>query len=128
MEKSILTGHIEAIAKDGFSIINDVFPNELVDTVIETIERTNQSNPNFRKTDGLFAIRQFLKEIQEVVPLIMGEGLQLLIENLFGDGYFIVKSIYFDKPDGSNWFVAYHQDLTISVDKKMDIEGFGRGQ
>lgn len=25
----------------------------------------------------------------------------------------------------SNWFVSYHQDLTISVDKKLNIDGFG---
>lgn len=25
----------------------------------------------------------------------------------------------------SNWFVAYHQDLTISVDKKVETENFG---
>ncbi|MEI9955286.1 MAG: phytanoyl-CoA dioxygenase family protein [Ferruginibacter sp.] len=24
-----------------------------------------------------------------------------------------------------NWFVSYHQDLTISVDKKITLEGFG---
>ncbi|KIC90263.1 phytanoyl-CoA dioxygenase family protein, partial [Flavihumibacter solisilvae] len=34
-------------------------------------------------------------------------------------------SIYFDKPGDSNWFVSYHQDLTISVDKKMELSGFG---
>lgn len=28
-------------------------------------------------------------------------------------------------PEASNWWVAYHQDLTISVDKKIDIPGFG---
>ena len=48
-----------------------------------------------------------------------------IISQLFGNDYFAVKSIYFDKPEQSNWFVAYHQDLTISVDKKQDIEGFG---
>jgi ectoine hydroxylase-related dioxygenase (phytanoyl-CoA dioxygenase family) len=37
----------------------------------------------------------------------------------------VVKSIYFDKPEQSNWFVAYHQDLTISVDRKLSLEGFG---
>jgi ectoine hydroxylase-related dioxygenase (phytanoyl-CoA dioxygenase family) len=37
----------------------------------------------------------------------------------------VVKSIYFDKPEKSNWFVSYHQDLTISVDKKTETEGFG---
>ena len=39
--------------------------------------------------------------------------------------FFVVKSIYFDKPKESNWFVSYHQDLTISVDKKIDIDSFG---
>jgi ectoine hydroxylase-related dioxygenase (phytanoyl-CoA dioxygenase family) len=44
---------------------------------------------------------------------------------LFGDKYFTVKSIYFDKPQSSNWYVSYHQDLTISVDKKVEVDGFG---
>ncbi|HSC40278.1 MAG TPA: phytanoyl-CoA dioxygenase family protein, partial [Chitinophagaceae bacterium] len=26
---------------------------------------------------------------------------------------------------GSNWFVSYHQDLTISVDRKTEADGFG---
>jgi ectoine hydroxylase-related dioxygenase (phytanoyl-CoA dioxygenase family) len=37
----------------------------------------------------------------------------------------VVKSIYFDKPETSNWYVAYHQDLTISVDKKLELPDFG---
>jgi len=36
----------------------------------------------------------------------------------------VVKSIYFDKPSRSNWFVAYHQDLTISTANKHPLEGF----
>jgi ectoine hydroxylase-related dioxygenase (phytanoyl-CoA dioxygenase family) len=37
----------------------------------------------------------------------------------------VVKSIYFDKPEKSNWFVAWHQDLTISVNKKAELPGYG---
>jgi ectoine hydroxylase-related dioxygenase (phytanoyl-CoA dioxygenase family) len=44
---------------------------------------------------------------------------------LFGDGYFVTKSIYFDKPELSNWFVAWHQDLTVVVDHKANIPGYG---
>ena len=44
---------------------------------------------------------------------------------MFSDKYFVVKSIYFDKPQSSNWYVSYHQDLTISVDKKLEVDGFG---
>ena len=36
-----------------------------------------------------------------------------------------MKSIYFDKPETSNWYVAYHQDLTISVNEKKVIPNFG---
>jgi len=31
---------------------------------------------------------------------------------------------HFDKPGGSNWFVAFHQDLTIAVDKRTTFPGF----
>jgi len=41
-----------------------------------------------------------------------------------GNHFFVVKSIYFDKPPLSNWFVSWHQDLTISVEKKSDVTGF----
>jgi len=50
--------------------------------------------------------------------------LRSIIKALFGDDRFVVKSIYFDKPEKSNWFVAWHQDLTISVDKKVDMAGY----
>jgi ectoine hydroxylase-related dioxygenase (phytanoyl-CoA dioxygenase family) len=60
-----------------------------------------------------------------VQPLIFSDQLKELISGIFGNGYFVVKSIYFDKPEQSNWFVAYHQDLTISVDRRIELEGYG---
>lgn len=51
--------------------------------------------------------------------------MKALLAEMFGKAYFVVKSIYFDKPENSNWFVAYHQDLTISVESKLNIDGFG---
>jgi ectoine hydroxylase-related dioxygenase (phytanoyl-CoA dioxygenase family) len=63
--------------------------------------------------------------VPEINDFIFNDKLSTLIEGLFGKDFFVVKSIYFDKPENSNWFVAYHQDLTISVDKKVNREGFG---
>src|SRR5471030_1513534 len=65
------------------------------------------------------------KQVPGVAQLIFNNKLKFLIKELFGDGYFAVKAIYFDKPEKSNWFVAWHQDLTISVDKKTHIDGYG---
>lgn len=61
----------------------------------------------------------------QTLPLVFTERLNAIITALFGEEYFVVKSIYFDKPGASNWFVSYHQDLTISVDRKVDVAGFG---
>ena len=60
----------------------------------------------------------------EAAGIIFNEKLKILIAETFGDNFFIVKSIYFDKPEESNWFVSWYQDLTISVNKKIEDEGF----
>ena len=117
--------HLNNIADSGFTIIGNVFNVAQVNAIIAEIEKADTTNPTFRKTDDLFAIRQFLKELPEVTPLIFTDRFKQLINELFGDGYFIVKSIYFDKPEKSNWFVAWHQDLTISVNKRTNTPGFG---
>lgn len=93
--------------------------------MIDLIIRTDTDKETFRKSADLFAIRQFLKELPEVMNLVFNIRLREFISTMFGPDYFVVKSIYFDKPEGSNWYVAYHQDLTISVDKRLDIPGFG---
>ncbi|GAA4319052.1 phytanoyl-CoA dioxygenase family protein [Mucilaginibacter gynuensis] len=113
------------IVDNGFTIIHDVYTPDELQQITAGLEAIDPANPNFRKTKDLFAIRQFFKEIPAIVPLVFNNNLHTLIGELFGDDYFIVKSIYFDKPGNSNWFVAYHQDLTISVDKKLDLPGYG---
>lgn len=119
--------HSKQIESEGFSIINNVFTENEIKNIIALIENktvTNEENATFRKSQDLFAIRQFHKEIPETLDLIFNKSLEEIIESNFGKGYFITKSIYFDKPEKSNWFVAYHQDLTISVDRKIEIENF----
>lgn len=119
--------HSKQIDIEGFSIINDVFTENEIENLILLIDnktKNDSDNSTFRKSEDLFAIRQFHKEVPETLPFIFNEKLQDIIESNFGKGFFITKSIYFDKPEKSNWFVAYHQDLTISVDQKIEIENF----
>lgn len=113
------------LTDNGFAVINNIFSEEEIEKISEAIQNIDTSKDNFRKSEDLFAIRQFLKEIPEVKDLIFNENLKMIIKEVFGENYFVVKSIYFDKPEKSNWYVAYHQDLTISVDKKLELENFG---
>jgi hypothetical protein len=36
-----------------------------------------------------------------------------------------VRAIFFDKTPDSNWYVTWHQDLTIAVKERVDLPGFG---
>ncbi|RZL32625.1 MAG: phytanoyl-CoA dioxygenase, partial [Pedobacter sp.] len=113
------------IETNGYSIVQNIYTKQEIEKILELINKVDSTKSTFRKSADLFAIRQFLKEIPASYDVIFNEKLKNIIKSNFGEDYFIVKSIYFDKPEKSNWFVAYHQDLTISVDKKMELENFG---
>src|SRR5689334_18433232 len=99
----------------GYIIIPALYNEKEITDLIHEIETSDSNRATFLKTDDLFAIRQFFKEVPKIISKVFNEKLTKGISQLFGDNYFAVKSIYFDKPESSNWFVAYHQDLTISV-------------
>lgn len=109
----------------GFTVLDNIFSDKEIESILTSINSADTSKATFRKSDDLFAIRQFLIEFPTLHTLIFTDKLKSTIKNLLGDNFFIVKSIYFDKPEKSNWFVSYHQDLTISVDKKVNIPNYG---
>ncbi|RYU91570.1 phytanoyl-CoA dioxygenase [Mucilaginibacter terrigena] len=120
-----ITHQKNTIAVNGFTTIESVYTSAEIKAILTEINKANTDKSTFRKTTDLFAIRQFLKEVPAVNNIVFNAKLKAIIADLFGDDYFVVKSIYFDKPEASNWFVAWHQDLTISVDKKIDLPGYG---
>ncbi|MBB4806131.1 ectoine hydroxylase-related dioxygenase (phytanoyl-CoA dioxygenase family) [Chryseobacterium defluvii] len=125
MKGKNLQAHKKRILENGYTVINAIFSEEEIGRIADVIQNIDTSRENFRKSEDLFAIRQFLKEIPDVRDLIFNDNIQTIIKDIFDERYFTVKSIYFDKSERSNWYVAYHQDLTISVDKKTDLPGFG---
>lgn len=108
----------QQLNENGFAVIEQVFSTAEIQALTDAIEQADSSKTTFRKGTDVFAIRQFLKEVPQALPLIFTAKFQNLVRQLSKAHCFVVKSIYFDKPGNSNWFVSYHQDLTISVDKK----------
>lgn len=109
---------------NGFVIVDEIYTTDEVENVLRQINLANSDKDTFRKSEDLFAIRQFLKEVPSAIDTIFNDNLRTILSQNLGDKYFVVKSIYFDKPQTSNWYVSYHQDLTISVDKKVTLKGF----
>ncbi len=125
MDMTDITKKQEQYKSLGFAVIEDIFDNEEIEVILNEITSANTDNPAFRISNDVFAIRQFFKLIPGTIPYVFSPKMKALVSNMFGEDYFVVKSIYFDKPEKSNWFVAYHQDLTISVESKLNVNGFG---
>ncbi len=113
------------LAENGYTILEHFYSNEEVNEIVNRIDHTiNNSNSEFIKTKDLIAIRQLLNHIPELKKLIFNNNITSLLSTLFDTNYFLTKAIYFDKPKNSNWFVAFHQDLSISVDQKSTIDNY----
>lgn len=119
------TRNTQIFHEKGFAIIDDVYSSEEIEAIACCIRQANTERFTFRRSQQLFAIRQFLKEVPDALRLILNTKLRKILSAYSSPAHVPVKSIYFDKPAGSNWFVAYHQDLTISVDKRTDTKDYG---
>jgi hypothetical protein len=72
--------HKTELDTNGYSIIDSIYSKQEVISIIQLINQLDTSKPIFRKTENIFAIRQFLKEVQEIKPLIFNENLLNVIK------------------------------------------------
>ncbi len=112
------------LEENGYSVLVDLYSDNEIGGILACIENAAQDGNSFMKTKDLFAIRQLIKNVPELTDLLFNDKLTELISDLSESEYFLTKAIYFDKPSESNWFVAYHQDLSISVDQKAELENY----
>lgn len=120
MEQSCLS----TFQNTGACILDPIYSEAEIQAITACISNANHASDAYMKRNGLFAIRQLLKYIPELKPLIFTTKLHSLLNSVYPTPCFLTKAIYFDKPATSNWFVAYHQDLSISVDRKASVTGY----
>ncbi len=106
----------------GSSILQNVYTKKEVNKIKAIIqEYFNKTIPKENKQ--VYAIRQALIELPELKPFLFNKNLKKILASK-GDNLFLSKAIYFDKPPESNWYVTWHQDITINVNKKIETEGY----
>jgi len=108
--------------ENSYLILNNLYSDKEVSEIINCINTAEQNSEVFLKTKDLFAIRKLIKRIPELKKYIFNKNITDLISGFSESNYFLTKAIYFDKPLNSNWFVGYHQDLSIYVDQKIESE------
>lgn len=114
----------DTIERDGFALLPPILDEATLAELTRAIEHqsTLDAVPNRR---GQFAMRHLLERVPKVREIAQSPAIRDLMRALLGDDARVVRGLLFDKTPQANWKVPWHQDLTIAVREKREIEGFG---
>ncbi len=115
---------LSALEHTGYAVVPDVLTRAKVNRLLQATEAycTSAEEQTGRT---VHAIRNLFDTIPAVTELACSDAVRGLIEPALGPDAFAVRAIYFDKPPGSNWKVAWHQDQAIAVKARIDVDGYG---
>ncbi|HZM05634.1 MAG TPA: phytanoyl-CoA dioxygenase family protein [Candidatus Saccharimonadales bacterium] len=101
------------LEENGFAIVPQVIASSVVDSLLEQ----TAAHPRY-------AIRHLAQSIPAFRAIANSSAIQALVKPVLGANAFLARSLLFDKTPQANWKVAWHQDLTIAVERKIDVGGF----
>ena len=104
------------IERQGFALWRGALSPQSVADLIAALEAAGA-------TGGTYGLRNLLRRSPPVRAV--ADALRTRVEPVIGTGAFATRALLFDKLPRANWLVAWHQDLTIAVRERLDIEGFG---
>jgi len=104
-----------SFAHDGAALFEAVLTADEVTALTERLDPAIDGRPG-RRLPGDAAIGDLLSADGKVGRIAAG---------LIGPTARPVRAVLFDKTPEANWIVAWHQDRTICVRERVEVEGFG---
>lgn len=108
------------LAAAGWSLVEGVLGAAERRAALDAAERLLE--PDGRRRAG---VRHVLVRSEALRTLANSHSVRALVEPVLGPAAFVVRAIVFDKRPGANWDVPWHQDVTIAVEARADVAGFG---
>lgn len=121
MSKKSLAGQLAKLEHRGYAVLNHIYTQREINKISSCFNRYFTENKPSEK--GVISIRRLLAEIPELVPHLFNKNLRLLLNRIDPEA-FLVKSMFFQKAQQSNWYVTMHQDVPINVSKKKEVKGY----
>lgn len=106
----------EQLDRDGFAIVPAVLSPALIAELAVDVEQLLQESPA--------GIRSLAAKVPSVHELARSPVVRALVEPVLGADARLVRSILFTKSTQANWQVAWHQDLAIAVQQRVEVNGF----
>lgn len=112
------------IDERGFAIREAIVDDTTLDLLARELEQVEIERLGSQRAGKAFGLRDLMNVVPFTRSFAHSEELMSLVEPILGRGARVVRGIYFDKHKDANWKVAWHQDLTIAVRERIEVEGF----
>jgi len=107
-----MNGLKQNVEQQGFAVITSCLDDSSVDRLRIHLDENKHAQRNLVSVP-------IVRELAKSTPV------RQLVEAILGPQCFAVRGILFNKTQESNWKVVWHQDLTIAVRERREVEGFG---
>jgi ectoine hydroxylase-related dioxygenase (phytanoyl-CoA dioxygenase family) len=114
----------ERVRRDGFAVVPGVIEERALSSFEKSLELV-ESGAGVLRRGGVYAIRNLLEVLPAALELARSPAVRALVEPVLGADCFPVRGVLFDKTPAAPWKVVWHQDLTIAVRGRVEVEGFG---
>jgi ectoine hydroxylase-related dioxygenase (phytanoyl-CoA dioxygenase family) len=115
----------QALDRLGFATEPAVLAEQDVAQLINALVQLDDNADLRAKGGHVYAVRNLLARVPAVREMAASQAVRSLVEPLLGARALVVRALLFDKTAGANWKVAWHQDLSIAVRRRIDVLGFG---
>lgn len=78
------------------------------------------SSDRFKK----YGIRNLEKKFDSIKKLAFDEKVLFVARSILKGKVKLVRALFFDKTPDKNWYVTWHQDKTVTLNKKVDLKGW----
>lgn len=116
LDHIVSTDILSKLEREGFAIVPSVIDESVRVLLLKDIQKSVSSMSA--------GVRDVTRKIDSVMSLAQSKIIRALVERVLGSEARLVRSILFNKNEDANWQVAWHQDLAIAVDKRIEIDGF----
>lgn len=110
-----------ALERDGFALASAVVTPDQIATVTSAFETVDIARA---KRGGITFGARNLLDLPEVRAVAASPGLNVLLTQLLGPDYCVVRGLFFDKTEAANWPVLWHQDLSLAIKEQRDLPGW----
>jgi ectoine hydroxylase-related dioxygenase (phytanoyl-CoA dioxygenase family) len=105
---------VEQVGRDGYAIAGGLLSEQIVSAARGACPPVARGG-----------LRNVLRRMPEARAIAESAAVREIAAMVLGAQAWVVRAILFDKTQGANWALGFHQDTTIAVAERVETPGFG---